>query len=103
MYFIAYFILLLQFFIFTLNFKYNQQKKIAQGVPFAEPPVGDLRFRPLQPKKSWRGAAYNATEYAPSCLSPPSKNNRAQKRRLLREDCMYMNIWADARCRDESV
>lgn len=33
-----------------------------KGIPYAEPPVGELRWRPPQPPKSWEGV-YDATEY----------------------------------------
>lgn len=40
------------------------------GIPFAEPPLGNLRFAPPQEKKSWRGSVFNATTYGPACQQP---------------------------------
>ena len=37
------------------------------GIPFAEPPTGDLRFRPPVPKKSWEGVKDGSKE-GPPCL-----------------------------------
>lgn len=39
------------------------------GVPFATPPVADLRFRPPLPSKPWKGIR-DATKPAPTCVQP---------------------------------
>jgi serine protein kinase len=53
-------------------------------VPFAQPPVGQLRFRPPVPAKPWPGVR-NATEFAPAAIQL-AETSFAQS-----EDCLYLN------------
>lgn len=67
------------------------------GIPFAAPPVGDLRWRPPQPAAAWEGSR-DATEFSASCwqpLSPPgSFYDTGDIERS--EDCLYLNVWTGA-------
>ncbi|KAF5334584.1 hypothetical protein D9758_018132 [Tetrapyrgos nigripes] len=59
------------------------------GIPFAEPPVADLRLKPPVPKmfSSGQQATFNATQFGPSCVQtklPPEQ---------LSEDCLSLNIF----------
>ncbi|XP_071171057.1 cholinesterase-like [Mytilus edulis] len=61
------------------------------GIPFAEPPVGNLRFRKPVPKRPWRGTR-KTLKFAKSCSQPtffttniPAANQG--------EDCLYLNAW----------
>ena len=56
------------------------------GVPFAEPPVGALRFLPPRPARPWSGVR-STTEYAPA----PAQLSRKKIR--ISEDCLYLNVW----------
>jgi para-nitrobenzyl esterase len=60
---------------------------VFRGVPFAQPPVGNLRFRPPVPVKSWPGVR-SATKFSPAAIQA-SETSFAQS-----EDCLYLNIWA---------
>ncbi|CAN7951874.1 unnamed protein product, partial [Ixodes pacificus] len=65
-----------------------------RGIPFAEPPVGDLRFKEPVPKTPWEGT-WNATIGETTChqvLHPNIFNNPA----VLTEDCLHLNVWAPA-------
>ncbi len=74
-------------------------------VPYAKPPVGELRFRPPQPlwKEDCPDTGYlNTTDYAPACIqyinhrTPPWNKEFFADERYLRpldEDCLYLNIW----------
>src|SRR5580658_284855 len=64
---------------------------VFKGIPFAQPPVGDLRWREPQPVKSW-GGIRAATEYPNTCMQANSgwNKNSADK---ASEDCLYLNIW----------
>ncbi|KAG4440682.1 hypothetical protein IFR05_003828 [Cadophora sp. M221] len=72
------------------------------GVPYAEPPVGNLRFAPPQTKTS--DGVVNATDYGPSCIQQFSNSSTiytAQVPQFLisggqSEDCLYLHIWAPA-------
>jgi para-nitrobenzyl esterase len=71
---------------------------VFKGIPFAAPPVGDLRWRPPQPAAKWDGVR-KADRFAPGCLQsmggpPPSGAS---------EDCLYLNVWTPAKSPDERV
>jgi para-nitrobenzyl esterase len=68
-----------------------------KGVPFAAPPIGDLRWRPPQPAPSWEGVR-EAKEFGASCIQvkagerlPWTKEFMVQNQ--ISEDCLYLNIW----------
>ena len=66
-----------------------------RGLPFAAPPVGDLRWRAPAPAAPWSGV-YHADRYAPQCMQPlraPSINHYFGAE-ATSEDCLYLNVWA---------
>lgn len=63
-----------------------------KGIPFAQPPVGDLRWRPPQPPKPWTGVR-PAVEYASDCMQKPFPGDAAPLGTPPAEDCLYMNVW----------
>jgi len=61
------------------------------GVPYAEPPVSDLRWAAPMPARAWSGTR-DAGTYADRCAQSASElygNDES-----LSEDCLYLNIWA---------
>lgn len=68
---------------------------VFQGIPFAEPPVGNLRWRQLVPKKPWDGIL-NATRYSPACPSNTTETTSPEKN--ISEDCIYANVFAGPDC-----
>ena len=69
---------------------------IFRGVPFAEPPIADLRFRPPVKIKPWQGVR-NATKFSAAAMQPGFPNVPQS------EDCLYLNIWAPQRKKDLPV
>jgi len=69
------------------------------GVPFAAPPVGELRWRPPQPVAPWQGARA-AHAYAAQCMQPPRPRDSVYfeyfGQQATSEDCLYLNVWAPA-------
>lgn len=65
------------------------------GVPFAAPPLRDLRWKPPQPVQPWQGVLH-ADRFAPECLQPlrGSLQNHYFGNEATSEDCLYLNIWA---------
>ncbi len=65
------------------------------GVPFAAPPVRDLRWRAPQPAAKWSGT-YHADRFAPMCLQAGRGRtmNHYFGVEATSEDCLYLNIWA---------
>jgi len=69
------------------------------GIPFAFPPVGNLRWKPPQPIKPWKGTRL-CREYGPSCLQPPAAIVRDIPGRKS-EDCLYLNVWTAGKTGDK--
>jgi para-nitrobenzyl esterase len=64
---------------------------VFKGIPFAEPPVGDLRWRPPRPT-SWEGRL-DAREYGPACLQGPTNSLTAGiDVGSTDEDCLTLNV-----------
>lgn len=61
------------------------------GIPYAEPPVGPLRWRPPRPPSPWDGTRA-ATRFAPHC----PQSGRLFGRASTSEDCLYLNVFASA-------
>jgi para-nitrobenzyl esterase len=74
---------------------------IHMGVPYAAPPLGDLRWREPRPVVPWKGVR-KADSFAPACMqkgvSMPGETPPA-----VSEDCLYLNIWTPARSTDEPL
>ena len=64
------------------------------GVPFAAPPLGALRWRPPAPPASWTGVR-DATRYASECTQAPDEVN-PEGTPVGVEDCLYLNVTAPA-------
>jgi len=64
---------------------------VFKGIPFAAPPIGDLRWREPQPVKPWTGV-HQAAEYGPACMQPDSGWNKVAAAKGS-EDCLYLNLW----------
>jgi para-nitrobenzyl esterase len=66
--------------------------RVFRGVPFAEPPVGPLRFRSPVKGKRWTGER-DATRFAAAPMQPVSTQATASGVEHS-EDCLYLNLWA---------
>ncbi|KAH6930978.1 hypothetical protein HPB50_021160 [Hyalomma asiaticum] len=69
------------------------------GIPFAEPPLGERRFRKPMPKMPWRGIL-NATALPPLCPQNPMRMNSyfaVTETDPISEDCLFLNVFAPAR------
>jgi para-nitrobenzyl esterase len=71
-----------------------------EGIPYAAPPVGTLRWRPPQPAVAWSGVR-RADHFAASCMQmirgehlPWTSQFAAQN--PISEDCLYLNVWSPA-------
>jgi para-nitrobenzyl esterase len=72
---------------------------IFKGIPFAAPPVGDLRWKSPAPVKPWSGIR-KADAFANACMQPPhSQGNTAP----VSEDCLYLNVWTPAKSAREKL
>jgi len=70
-----------------------------KGVPFAAPPVGELRWRPPQPAAPWKGVR-QASEFGAACMQgrfgPPPPPGAPAAAGGPSEDCLYLNVWRPA-------
>ena len=64
-----------------------------KGVPFAAPPVGDLRWREPRPAKPWRGVRL-ADRFASRPMQLPLFGDMIFRSPGTSEDCLYLNVWA---------
>ena len=71
---------------------------VFRGVPFAQPPVGELRWRRPQPLEPWDGIR-DALEFGPISIQPPRPaagpfaGIMGHSEERTSEDCLYLNIW----------
>lgn len=68
---------------------------VFRGIPFAAPPVGELRWRPPHPAFAWEGVR-DATKFGPDPYQGGGKGN-------VSEDCLYVNVWTPAKRPDERL
>ena len=74
-----------------------------KGIPFAQPPVGDLRWREPQPVKNWTGVR-NADQFGPACMQRLSPSADYWFRGDgMSEDCLYLNVWTPAKSGREKL
>jgi len=63
-----------------------------RGIPFAEPPIDDLRWQPPQPGRNWTGVR-NAKQFGPRCVQSPVFGDMVFRSTGMSEDCLYLNVW----------
>jgi para-nitrobenzyl esterase len=66
-----------------------------KGIPFAAPPVGDLRWREPQPAKSWTGVRA-ADKFGAQCMQRRVFDDMVFRASGMSEDCLYLNVWRPA-------
>lgn len=76
--------------------------KVFKGVPFAAPPVGNLRWKAPQPAKHWDGVR-EAKEYGPNPMQEPLFGDMNFGTKVNSEDCLYLNIWTPAKTMKEHL
>jgi len=72
--------------------------RIFRGIPYAQPPVGELRWRPPVPLKKWSGVR-PAADFGAACFQPVSKIASVYTPAAplpMSEDCLTLNVWAPA-------
>ncbi|CAJ0608167.1 unnamed protein product [Cylicocyclus nassatus] len=74
---------------------YNKSCWIFKGVPFAQPPTGNRRFKLPIPPKPWRGVK-SAKQYSAACMSNSTMTTSPQQN--ISEDCLYINIFTSEKC-----
>src|SRR5215471_13863128 len=70
---------------------------VYKGVPFAAPPVGDLRWRAPKPPLAWQGVR-TADKFGANCVQNIVNERKPWTYEFMAhdgvsEDCLYLNIW----------
>lgn len=76
---------------------------IYRGIPYAAPPIGDLRWRPPAPVQPWDGTR-EAKEFSAACPQPASADpSSGDTPANTSEDCLYLNVWTPAKSAGEKI
>ncbi len=79
---------------------------IFKGVPFAKPPVGDLRWRAPQKPDKWIGERY-ATSFESPCPQPTNADGKSANGGgvwgTTNEDCLYLNVYAPTNAKNAPI
>ena len=69
--------------------------QIFRGVPYAKPPVGDLRWREPRSADNWQGVRA-ADQFGPRCMQRHMWDDMFFRSPSASEDCLYLNVWTPA-------
>jgi len=76
--------------------------RIFRGIPFAQPPTGELRWREPQPVKNWTGIR-PALDFGPRCMQAVVFDDIRYRSNGVSEDCLYLNVWTPAKSNRERL
>jgi len=76
--------------------------KIFRGIPFAQPPVGRLRWQAPQPLEPWQGVR-QAKDFGPNPIQFNVYGDMVFGSPVNSEDCLYLNVWTPARKMNENL
>jgi len=82
----------------TMN---NGKVRAFLGMPYAAPPVGDLRWKPPQPAAKWRGAR-DATKYGAHCAQITMNDDTVFQDSGPSENCLFLNVYTPAGANERS-
>ncbi|MGN6639263.1 MAG: carboxylesterase/lipase family protein [Mucilaginibacter sp.] len=73
-----------------------------KGIPFAQPPIGDLRWKEPQPAKNWSGVL-KADHFGPNAMQKNVFGDMKFRSSKMSEDCLYLNVWTPAKSVKEKL
>jgi para-nitrobenzyl esterase len=76
--------------------------RIFRGIPFAQPPTGELRWREPQPVKNGEGVR-QALDFGPRCMQAVVFDDIRYRSNGVSEDCLYLNVWTPAKSNRERL
>lgn len=80
----------------TLHGTQMGELEVYKGIPYAAPPVGDLRWRAPAPAVKWSGVR-EATDFGADCIHTRADWEADRNGAPMSEDCLSLNIWAPAK------
>ena len=66
-----------------------------KGIPFGQPPVGELRWKAPQAVQNWTGVR-EAMTFGPRCMQGSIFGDMNFRSNGMGEDCLYLNVWTPA-------
>jgi para-nitrobenzyl esterase len=80
----------------------DPQVHVFKGIPYATPPVGDLRWRAPKAPANWEGVR-KADTFGSTCMQTPYPENSPyfEKPEPIGEDCLYLNVWTVSKSNKE--
>jgi para-nitrobenzyl esterase len=76
--------------------------RVFRGIPFAAPPVGDLRWKAPQPPKNWDGVR-PAEKFGAQCMQRRVFGDMNFRASGMSEDCLFLNVWTPAKSATERL
>ncbi len=76
--------------------------QLFKGIPYAAPPIGDLRWKAPQPVTAWKGPR-DAKAFTPRCMQGAIFSDMIFRDSGPSEDCLYLNVWTPAAKPDEKL
>lgn len=73
-----------------------------KGIPFAQPPVGDLRWKAPQPVTNWTGVK-QTKKFGPRAIQSNVFGDMGFRSDGMSEDCLYLNVWSPAESASEKL
>ncbi len=73
-----------------------------KGIPFAAPPVGDLRWKEPRPANNWQGVR-KADKFGPRAMQRAVFGDMNFRSEGMGEDCLYLNVWTPAKTGTERL
>ncbi|HEX5227900.1 MAG TPA: carboxylesterase family protein [Bryobacteraceae bacterium] len=76
----------------------NPDVRVFRGIPYAAPPIGNLRWRAPEPVAHWDGVR-KADEFGAMCMQPAFRGGAAPPSATppkMSEDCLFLNVWTAA-------
>jgi len=73
-----------------------------KGIPFAKPPVGDLRWKAPQPADNWTGVR-KTDHFGPQAMQQHLYSDMIFRSDGKSEDCLYLNVWTPAKTGKEKL
>ncbi|WP_091380248.1 carboxylesterase/lipase family protein [Mucilaginibacter mallensis] len=73
-----------------------------KGIPYAQPPLADLRWKEPRPPKNWAGV-HVADHFGPQAMQPPVFSDMMFRSNGKSEDCLYLNVWTPAKSAKEKL
>lgn len=84
--------------------EYNTKTEIEKylGIPYGQPPVGELRWKAPLPAKPWNGVK-ETKKFGPRAVQAPVFGDMNFRSDGISEDCLYLNVWSPSTETEENL